>query len=414
MAWTDRIVPFTVESVRDEVHGRDLGVGDLVAHRIPPPIEPAGDRETLGGGRRGDQPHNRFVIAQRFTAPVRADEGEQAMFHLVPFARPGRKVADPNGETRLIGQGLQLHLPLPEPIAVTAPTIGRDQHAPRVGIQSPAFGTPPPADRRHGKRAGIVVGADIHESGVASQVVDAIRIRAGHRGRGKIMHGHLHRRLGPAPLLARILVVAEEFLLLRIDRDHGALRPQRLPDLAVDEPKLRIAVRVVRAFLRLSVRLQAVLHAPQQLGNRLVTDRMPVRRQFGRERPRALNGPAERRLWIPTRQRVHQRLQPIGQRRIAQLQHRASSARAAHAAEREGRLVQLVQPLGNRDARQPTRATHRRDASSAELARFARGKQAPCPLVQMRPQLPDSLLQGALIAHLRKILACPWYVKVIY
>jgi hypothetical protein len=53
------------------------------------------------------------------------------------------------------------------------------------------------------------------------------------------------------PLLARILEVAEEFLLLGINRDDGGARTQGALDGRMDVPKLRIPIRMVPPFLGL-------------------------------------------------------------------------------------------------------------------------------------------------------------------
>ena len=70
------------------------------------PVEPTGDGQPLGGRGSRDELHDRFVVAQRFAAPVRRDEREEPVLDLVPLAGPGREVAGRDRALRVIGQAL--------------------------------------------------------------------------------------------------------------------------------------------------------------------------------------------------------------------------------------------------------------------------------------------------------------------
>ncbi len=59
------------------------------------------------------------------------------------------------------------------------------------------------------------------------------------------------------PFSASILVVADEFLLLGVNRDRRCAMSQLLLDLGVDELELRIAIGVTPSFIDLSIGLQA-------------------------------------------------------------------------------------------------------------------------------------------------------------
>src|SRR5712692_9576814 len=98
------------------------------------------------------------------------------MLDLVPFTGARRKVTDQNAQARRIREALQFQFPLAQAIAVTPAAIGGDQEPRGVRIQPPALGTPPPANRRDGERARVMIGADVDEPGVASQVLDAVGI----------------------------------------------------------------------------------------------------------------------------------------------------------------------------------------------------------------------------------------------
>ena len=73
------------------------------------------------------------------------------MFDLVPFAGAGRKMTHRNGQSRLIGEFLQLELPQPQPPAVASAAVGRDQNPLCVRVNPPALKTPPSANGGHCK-----------------------------------------------------------------------------------------------------------------------------------------------------------------------------------------------------------------------------------------------------------------------
>src|SRR6202041_2366056 len=96
--------------------------------------------------------------------------------------------------------------------AIAATAIGGHQEAFGFGIESLPFMAPPSPNRGYGEGAGVMISPDIHERGVAPDIVDAVGIRAGHIGVGKVMPAHLFRLLGRKPLLAVIVVVADELV----------------------------------------------------------------------------------------------------------------------------------------------------------------------------------------------------------
>ena len=180
------------------------------------------------------------------------------MFYLIPLAGARRKMADRQRQPRLVSQALQLPFPKPQAPAIAAAAIGGEEQSPRLPIQAPALGAPPTADRRHRKRARVVVRARVDETGVAPQVVNPIGISARNLGSWKIMPVDLLRRPCLAPLAALILIVADQFLLLRVHRNDRFAYPQRLFDGAVDISELRVAVGMIAPLLGLAVALQTV------------------------------------------------------------------------------------------------------------------------------------------------------------
>lgn len=104
---------------------------------------------------------------------------------------------------------------------------------------------------------------------------------------------YLGRLLCGKPLLAAVFVVSEQFLLLGV---HGYNRyPGRQSPLhlCVDMTELRVAVRMIRTFLRLPVALQAVVLITQKLCHFLMTDRMLLPSQLSGQSPGTLAYPAQ-------------------------------------------------------------------------------------------------------------------------
>src|SRR3989454_7108907 len=158
---------------------------------------------------------------------------------------------------------------------------------------------PPPApDGRYGERGGIVIRSHVHETPVAIDIVDAVGIRAGNVGAREVVPLNLDRLLLRQPLPSSVRIVSDQFLLLGVHRDDGRPLCQGPLDLRVDVAELRVAVGMVVPLFHLTVALQAVPLHVQELGDFHVTDRMPLTGELRGEGPRALAGPAQRRLRI--------------------------------------------------------------------------------------------------------------------
>ena len=133
-----------MKRIGSQPDGSEFFVRYLASHGVSASVQAAGYAQALGRRRGRDQAHDGLIVAQRFAAPVRGDERKQPMLHLVPFAGARRKVAHHDGKPRALRQFLQLHLPLAQPIAVTAAAIRRDQQFPAIRIQPPSLDAPPP------------------------------------------------------------------------------------------------------------------------------------------------------------------------------------------------------------------------------------------------------------------------------
>src|SRR5437899_13057291 len=99
----DHVVPVAVEAVAVNVHGLHLLVRDSATSRVLSAIQTTDDFEAFRGGRAGDQVDDRLVVPQRFTSPVRGNEGEQAVFDLIPLAGARREMTQGERPHRVIG-----------------------------------------------------------------------------------------------------------------------------------------------------------------------------------------------------------------------------------------------------------------------------------------------------------------------
>jgi hypothetical protein len=96
------------------------------------------------------------------------------------------------------------------------------------------------------------------------------------------VHSDALRKPSRTPLSAQILEVADEFLLLGIDRDHWLTSPLMGLDSAVDVFELGVPVWMRETFFVLAVSLQAVSCFAKELAHYGIAHIMPYRNQFRR------------------------------------------------------------------------------------------------------------------------------------
>ena len=95
--------------------------------RVRVDIEICSDRQSLTGLGAGNQIDYHLQTLQRATAPIGGNVAKHPMLDFVPFAGSGRKMTDHDAQSGFIRQFLQLVLPQPRPIVVTASRIGGNQ-----------------------------------------------------------------------------------------------------------------------------------------------------------------------------------------------------------------------------------------------------------------------------------------------
>ena len=127
-----------MEVSTSDIDHSHLGIGYGDAFWIALFVQLAADGQTSAGGCRRNKLNDHFVADQRFSAPVLADEREQAVLDLIPLAGAGRQVTDDNLKPDLVRKLLQFPLPQSHPRAIAAAAISRDQQPRGVGIARPA------------------------------------------------------------------------------------------------------------------------------------------------------------------------------------------------------------------------------------------------------------------------------------
>jgi len=250
----------------------------------------------------------------------------------------------------------------------------------------------PPAPNAGRREIGrVVIDPHIHPALVVRDIVDSVWNRLAQLLIEEIVDADFFRLALRVPFLAWIPEVAHQFLLFRVHRDHRLATLLKAHGLSVDVLKLSIAVRMLIAFPRLAVGLQAVARFVQQPRHRAITDAMTPTTQLVRQLTSTLTGPTQRRFRIAARQRFHQRFQGGHQRRIRCYQLFSSATRLPQPFR--GRLfrmlssiLQLAQPQLNGVTGESRGVRHSGHASIAKLPRFGRGPLATRPLIQYKFQ----------------------------
>ena len=234
----------------------------------------------------------------------------------------------------------------------------------------------------------------VDEALVAPHVVDAVGIRARHIGTREIVALHAEGLLRRAPLLAGVRVVADQFLLLGVDRQDRQPGRQGPLDAGVDMAKLGIPVGMIRPLLGLARALKTVVLVVEELGDLHVTDRMTLAAQLRRQGPRAFADPAQRGFRIAPRVGFNQAVQRDQQLRIVNRHRLAPRSSTTDPTGLQPRPApDLADALRNGPSRQSARAVHEGHASVGQSQRLTRRHQAARPFIQHRPHRSELLPQ---------------------
>jgi len=167
---------------------------------------------------------------------------------------------------------LQFDLPQSHARTVAAAAISGDQQAAGIGIALAPHQLPPASDGVDRESRGVVVDAHAHPAGVAGDIVDPIGNRPTQFGDDKIVHANVLGRTLRPPFASGVLEVADEFLLLGVDRDRRLPRRERFFHPIVDVVELGVAIGIVRPLACLAVGLQTVIELVQQFADQRAAD----------------------------------------------------------------------------------------------------------------------------------------------
>lgn len=211
---------------------------------------------------------------------------------------------------------------------------------------------------------------------------------------------------GRKPLLAGIAVVADEFFLFGVHRNHGKTLRQAFFDRCIDVLELRIAIRVVCALLGLPIALQAIVKTVKNLSDLRMADPVVVSAKLPGNRPRAFTNPSQGRLRIASRLAINHLLQVLQEARVGNSQGLASCTGASDAARRwHDPLLNFADSLGDGSSRHPACAMHHRDSSKAQAHGFIGSHNPARALVQKRPHRTKLLCQLGPGAHAQRVYA---------
>src|SRR5919109_2466910 len=108
---------------------------------------------------------------------------------------------------------------------------------------------PPASDGGHREFAPVMLDPDVDVSLIVPEVIDAVWRRFAKLLIRKVVHIDLYWFSFRKPQSPLILVVADQFFLLGINRDNGVARFKELRCSLADMLKLRVPVRVTGSFL---------------------------------------------------------------------------------------------------------------------------------------------------------------------
>src|ERR1019366_1244243 len=263
--------------------------------------------------------------------------------------------------------------------------IAGNQQAIACGVALASHQLAPAANRVYGEFGSVVVDADADPPDIRADVIDSIRSDFAEFLVDEIMNLDLVGTTLRTVVAARVLVRADGFLFLRVDRDHGLTGGLKGFDLRVDEFELSVPVGMLAAFQALAVDLTTVAERFEQLRNPARRNPMPHLSQRERELLMALGHPQQRSHRVAQRRRLQQAAQVLQQRRIGSHERWASPSWTPNLRTRGIDRLQIRQATIDRAARNPRRPSTRAAPAISGRTRLRRTEQPPAPLVQARP-----------------------------
>jgi hypothetical protein len=363
---------------------RQLFIRDFPPGGIEPAVECCLYAHALLRGSRPHQGNAPFMTEQRATPPVETAMREQAVLDLVPLARPRRQLTDRDWDPPGIRQLLELHFPEAHATPLAAAASGTDSQRLGLLIEAAPPLRPPPPTTLYRNTGRVLVAAHVHPPQIATHLIDAVRDRCAELGSGKVRDVDLLGLPLRLPLLPPLALPPPPLLLLRIHREPRPALGQRGLPLRVAVFKLRIAVCLTASFQGLGVRLQTLAQLPQQLADHPITyARAPCRQRTG-QLARALTGPAQRPLRVPTGHRGPPLLQLLPNRRQLRAHPLTPPTGVPDALSCQHGPGQVLEPPVHRGTIHPRRAGDLGTPSIPPQRRSGGSHQAALALIERR------------------------------
>jgi hypothetical protein len=268
--------------------------------------------------------------------------------------------------------------------------------APGVGGGSDRV--PPAADRLHRELAGVSVGAHVHPAAAGAHVIHPVR-HCPAQVALEVMH---QDRFGPAlrlPFLPAVLEVADQLFFLGVHADYRFTGRREPRHQLIDKPELPVPVRVLLAFHRLGVALQAVTLVFQQPPDGIRRHRMTRRGELVGQLRCRLGGPPQRRLRVAASLRIHKLGQRRYQARIHLLRRAPARPGPAHPPIGLDLVLQFPRTPADGIGMNSRQLRHPLDPAPAQRPRLRPQQQTPLQLIQMRPDLRQHPHEPVLIHH---------------
>ena len=169
--------------------------------------------------------------------------------------------------------------------------------------------------------------------------------------------------------------------------------------LRVDVLELRIAVRMLRAFIGLAIVLARKANLHQFLAHGIGADRMAHCRQCLSELVHALRHPDQGPHGISESYRLDEALELGHKSWIRFGNGPAPATRAANLALRQRLRVEIVLTAIDRRASEPRDPRHNRETAPSRGPHLGSCEQSPASLVELAADRVPAILNGALVDH---------------
>ena len=171
---------------------------------------------------------------------------------------------DVDDESRRVGELLQFDFPQPDTRSIRAAAVGGDRQFAGVRVALAPHLVEPATDGGDRELGRIGIDADADEADVGGDVVNAVGHDLAKLLVLEIVDLHALRIALGTIIRAAVLVVADQLLLLRIDRNDRLSGGLALDHMGVDVLELSVAIRMFRTLVGLAVGLPTEAERRQQ------------------------------------------------------------------------------------------------------------------------------------------------------